>query len=141
MPASIREFVETAYEALSGNPDLLDAVMSDDWEDVPLTPGQEPGRAGARFLIELLNKVFSDFRFVVDEVIDARGADGNGTVGVRARMCGVHTGEFLGIAPTGRETEIRTHEFHEIVDGRIVRTYHLEDWFGWFMQVGSWPAG
>jgi hypothetical protein len=25
----------------------------------------------------------------------------------------VHTGELFGIAPTGRETEVRTHDFHE----------------------------
>jgi hypothetical protein len=59
--------------------------------------------------------VFSDLRFVVEEIIDARGEDGNGMVGVRARMHGVHTGEFFGIAPTGRESEVRTHDFHQIV--------------------------
>jgi hypothetical protein len=50
-------------------------------------------------------------------------------------MRGVHTGEFFGIAPTGRETEVRTHDFHEIVDGRIARTHHMEDWLSWFQQV------
>jgi predicted ester cyclase len=60
--------------------------------------------------------------------------------GVRSRMRGVHTGEFFGIAPTGRETEVRTHDFHEIVDGRIVRSHHMEDWVSWFQQVGSWPS-
>jgi hypothetical protein len=52
----------------------------------------------------------------------------------------VHTGEFFGIAPTGRETKVRIHDFHEIVDGRIVRAYHMEDWLSWFQQVGSWPS-
>ena len=78
-----------------------------------------------------------DYRVVVEEIIDARGEDGNGMVGVRARMHGVYTGEFFGIAPTGRETEVRTHDFHQIVDGRIVRTHHMEDWLSWFQQVGS----
>ena len=55
-------------------------------------------------------------------------------------MHGVYTGEFFGIAPTGRETEVRSHDFHEIVDGRIVRTHHMEDWLGWFQQVGSWRS-
>ena len=83
---------------------------------------------------------FSDLRFVVEEVIDARGDDGNGMVGVRARLRGVHTGELFGIAPTGRQTEVRTHDFHEIADGRAVRTCHMEDWLSWFQQVGSWPG-
>jgi len=140
MSTSINELIGAMYEALSGKAELLDAVITDDWDDIPLAPGQEPGRAGARSLIEGFSKVFSDLRCVVEEIIDARGADGNGMVGVRAKMRGVHTGEFRGIAPTGRETEVRTHDFHQIVDGRIVRTHHMEDWVSWFQQVGSWPS-
>jgi predicted ester cyclase len=122
MPASITELIGSLYEAFGGKTELLDAVMTDDWDDIPLGPGQEPGRAGIRPLIEGINKAFSDFRIVVEEIIDARGEEGNGMVGVRTKMCGVHTGEFFGIAPTGRETEVRTQDFHEIVDGRVVRT-------------------
>ncbi|HWT49613.1 MAG TPA: ester cyclase [Mycobacterium sp.] len=140
MSTSISNLIDTFYEAASGKQELLDAVIIDDWKDIPLGPGQRPGRAGARTLIEGLSKVFSDFRFVVEEIIDARGEDGNGMVGVRARMHGVFTGELFGIAPTGRQTEIRTHDFHQVVDGRIVRTHHMEDWLSWFQQVGSWPS-
>jgi predicted ester cyclase len=140
MPTSINSLIGTFYEAASGKSELLGAVITDDWQDIPLAPGQQPGSAGARTLIEGLSKAFSDLRFVVEEIIDARGHDGNGMVGVRARMNGVYTGELFGIAPTGRPTEVRTHDFHEIVDGRIVRTHHMEDWLSWFQQVGSWPS-
>ena len=140
MSTSISNLIGTFFEAFTGKVELLDAVITDDWDDIPLGPGQEPGLAGARTLIEGFSKAFSDVRIVVEEIIDARGDDGNGTVGVRARMHGVHTGEFLGIAPTGRQTELRTHDFHQIVDGRIVRTHHMEDWLSWFQQVGSWPS-
>ncbi len=78
MSTSINELIGALYEAFSGKTELLDAVITDDWDDIPLGPGQEPGRAGARSLIEGLNKVFSDFRMVVEEIIDARGEDGNG---------------------------------------------------------------
>ena len=140
MPASIRELIEAVYKGISDDPALLDGVLAENWEDVPLQPGQETGPAGGRYLNELLNKVFSDVSFAVDEIIDGRGDDGNGMVAVRATLFGVHTGEFLGIEPTGRKTKVRTHDFHEVVDGRIVCTHHMEDWLGWFQQVGSWPA-
>ena len=140
MSTSITELIGSFYESVSGKTELLDAVMTDDWHDIPPAPGQEPGRAGARALIEGLNKAFSDLRAVVEEIIDARGVDGNGTVGVRAKMRGVHTGELFGIAPTGRETEVRLHDLHQIVEGRIVRTHHMEDWLSWFQQVQSWPS-
>jgi predicted ester cyclase len=140
MSTSITELIGSFYQAFSGKPELLDAVIIDDWDDIPLGPGEEPGRAGARAPIEGLNKAFSDFRVVVEEIIDARGHDGNGMVGVRATTHGVHTGEFFGIAPTGRETEVRMHDFHQIADGRIVRTHHMEDWLSWSHQIGSWPS-
>jgi steroid delta-isomerase-like uncharacterized protein len=140
MSTSITELIGSFYEAFSGKTELLDAVLADDWDDIPLAPGQEPGRAGARPLIEGFNKAFSDLRVVVEEIIDARGQEGNGMVGVRARILGVHTGELFGIAPTGRQTEVRTHDFHEIADGRVARTHHMEDWLSWFQQVGSWPS-
>jgi hypothetical protein len=72
---------------LQRQPELLDAVITDDWDDIPLGPG----RAGARSLIEGLTEVVSDLRFVVEEIMDARGDDGNGMVGVRATMHGVYT--------------------------------------------------
>jgi ketosteroid isomerase-like protein len=140
MSISITNLIGTFYEAVSGKTELLDAVITEDWDDIPLGPGQEPGRAGARSLIERFGMVFSELGVVVEEIIDARGEDGNGMVGVRARMHGVHTGELFGIAPTGRQTEVRTHDFHQIADGRIVRTHHMEDWLSWFQQVGSWPS-
>jgi predicted ester cyclase len=140
MPTSINNLIGTFYEAFSGKAELLDAVLTEDWDDIPPVPGEEPGRAGLKAPIEGLNKAFSGFRVVVEEIIDARGDDGNGMVGVRPTMHGVHTGEFFGIAPTGREIEVRTHDFHQIVDGQIVRTHHMEDWLSWFQQVGSWPS-
>jgi predicted ester cyclase len=140
MSASIKDLIGTFYEAASGKPELLDGVITDDWEDIPLGPGQQPGLAGAKTLIEGLSKAFSDLRFDVEEIVDGRGADGNGTVAVRSTMHGVYTGELFGIAPTGRETEVRAHDFHQIVDGRVVRTHHMEDWLSWFGQVGSWPS-
>jgi predicted ester cyclase len=140
MPASVNNLIGTFYEAASGKADLPDAVLTEDWDDIPLGPGQGPGRAGARSLIEGFSKAFSDFRVVVEEIIDARGDGGNGTVGVRAKMHGVHAGELFGIAPTGRQTEVRTHDFHQIAAGRVVRTHHVEDWLSWFQQAGSWPS-
>jgi predicted ester cyclase len=139
MSTSIDSLIGTFYEAAGGKPELLDAAITDGWEDIPLAPGQEPGLAGARTLIAGLTKALSDLRISVEEIIDGRGEDGNGTVGVRATMHGVHAGELFGIAPTGRKTELRTHDFHQIVDGRIARTHHMEDWLSWFQQVGSWP--
>jgi hypothetical protein len=67
MSTSINNLIGTFHEAFSGKPELLDAVIAADWDDIPLGPGQEPGRAGSGPLIEGLNEAFSDFRLVVKE--------------------------------------------------------------------------
>lgn len=36
--------VETFYRAFAGNPELLDQAVMPDWQDIPLAPGQSPGR-------------------------------------------------------------------------------------------------
>jgi hypothetical protein len=62
MATSINQLIGMFYEAFGGKPELLDAVLADDWDDIPLGPGQEPGRAGTRTMIEGIGKVFSDLR-------------------------------------------------------------------------------
>ncbi|MFC8083068.1 SDR family oxidoreductase [Streptomyces sp. NPDC057340] len=57
-------------------------------------------------------------------------------VAVRAVSRGKHTGEPLGVEDTGREVELRAADFHQVVDGRIVRTWHLEDYFSIATQLG-----
>jgi len=139
MPDSLQHIVETFYRAFSGDTDLLDDVVTPDWEDIPLGPGQQPGPDGIKPMIKGIGASFTDFHILVHDVIDGRASDGNGKIGVRAEMCGTHTGDMFGIPATGQAVHITIHEFHDIQGGRIARTWHLEDWFGFFNQVGQAP--
>lgn len=127
-----REAVETLYRAFNTNqPHLIDEALAPDWDDIPLAPGQAAGRDGLKPLLSALVGAFTDARFTVQDIV------GHGdTVAVRMTFSGRHTGEWMGVAPSGRTFEINWHEFHHLSDGRIVRTWHLEDWAGWRAQVG-----
>lgn len=128
--------VETLYRAFSdGNPDLLDEAVTEDWQDIPLNPGQQPGREGMKPLINGFLAAFPDAKI---EVLDIIGAPGRAAV--RAVMTGTHSGDWFGIAPTGRSFRVAIHEFHRIADGRLTHTWHLEDWFGWMNQIGARPV-
>jgi predicted ester cyclase len=61
------------------------------------------------------------------------------SVGVRAHVAGTHLGKLMGIAPTSRHVSFAIHSFHEVHEGRITKTWHLEDWIGVFRQVGAYP--
>lgn len=130
-----RTAVETLYRAFNDkDPDLLDGVVSDDWQDIPLAPGQGPGGAGLKPIIRGFIAAMPDVHIQVHEVMQTPGR-----VGVRAEITGTHLGNFMGIAATGKEVSFPIFEFHHLSAGRITHTWHLEDWFGLFRQLGQFP--
>ena len=126
--------IETFYRAFSGKPELLDEAITPDWQDIPPAPGQAPGRKGMKPLIQGFNAAFPDAKVTVHEIVGARGR-----AAVRAEITGTHSGEWFGIAPTGRSFSLALHEFHHLESGRLTHTWHLEDWFGWLNQMSVLP--
>ncbi|MGI3745522.1 MAG: ester cyclase [Janthinobacterium lividum] len=130
-----RQAVETLYRAFSeNNPDLVDSVLAADWDDIPLAPGQGPGPEGVKPIIRSLSDAFPDVRIVIHDMVQAPGQ-----IAVRAEITGTHLGELFGIAATGKQASFRLHEFHALENGRVVTTWHMEDWFGLFLQLGQFP--
>ena len=131
-----RMAIETLYRAFSEHaPDLLDQAVTADWEDIPLAPGQVPGRDGMKPLIRGFSAAFPDAKVTIHEIIGAPGR-----AGVRAEITGTHQGEWFGVAPTGRNFTLPIHEFHRVENGRVTHTWHMEDWFGWLHQIGAMGA-
>ncbi len=130
-----RQAVETLYRAFSeNNPNLVDSVLAADWDDIPLAPGQGPGPEGIKPIIRSLADAFPDVRIVIHDMVQAPGQ-----IAVRAEITGTHLGELFGIAATGKQVSFRLHEFHALENGRVVTTWHMEDWFGLFLQLGQFP--
>jgi predicted ester cyclase len=131
-----RDAVETLYRAFSErNPDLVDGVLAADWDDIPLAPGQAPGPAGFKPIIRTFIEAFPDVTIVIHDLIQVPGR-----IAVRAEITGTHRGALFGIAPTGKRVAFRLHEFHTLDGERVTTTWHMEDWFGLFNQLGQFPA-
>ena len=131
-----RQAVETLYRAFSDkNPDLVDGILSPTWDDIPLAPGQGPGPEGIKPIIRSVAQAFPDLHITVHDMIQEPGR-----IGVRAEMSGTHQGELFGIAATGKQVSFRLHEFHTLDGGRVTTTWHMEDWFGLFLQLGQFPS-
>jgi predicted ester cyclase len=130
--AAARQF----YRAMStGDAGLLDEILAEDWEDIPLPPGTRLGREGFKEQgLGWIRTVFPDFTVTNEDVIVS--ADGS-KVAVRSVSGGTHAGEILGIPPTGKRVEFRAFDIHHLVGGVIVRTWHLEDFLGLVMQLGA----
>lgn len=128
--------VETLYRAFNEhNTDLVDQAVTPDWDDIPLAPGQGPGPEGIKPIIREFVEAMPDVQIIVHDLLQLPGR-----IAVRAEITGTHKGVLMGIPATGKQVSFRIHEFHELDGQRITRTWHLEDWFGLFMQVGRFPA-
>lgn len=131
-----RVAIETLYRVFSDhNPDLLDHAVTADWQDIPLAPGQAPGREGMKPMLRGFSAAFPDAKVTIHEIIGAPGR-----AAVRAEITGTHKGEWFGVPPTGRAFTLPIHEFHHVENGRVTHTWHMEDWFGWLHQMGAMGA-
>lgn len=131
-----RQTVETLYRAFSDkNPDLVDAILAPDWEDIPLAPGQGVGPEGIKPIIRSLGEAFPNIRITIHDLIQVPGR-----IAVRAEVTGTHQGELFGIAPTGKRVSFRLHEFHALDGKYVTTTWHMEDLFGLFTDIGQFPS-
>ncbi|MEG3129378.1 ester cyclase [Pantoea cypripedii] len=130
-----RQAVEKLYQAFSlQNPDLIDEAVTPDWDDIPLAPGQTAGPAGLKPIIREFIHAFPDVQIIIHDLIQLPGQ-----IAVRAEITGTHQGTIMGIEATGKSVSFRLHEFHQLNGERITTTWHMEDWFGLFMQLGEFP--
>jgi steroid delta-isomerase-like uncharacterized protein len=127
-----KQDVELWYAAFDKNdPSLIDRLLSEDWTDIPAGANQVPGPAGAKEVLQHLHSTFSDFSIKIEEVLQ----DGDKVI-VRSRISGIQSGVFVGVAPTGKRIDIMATDIHEFKNGKIVRTWHMEDWMTGLHQLG-----
>ena len=120
------------YEAFSKNdPAILDRILSENWVDIPSAPGQPSGPEAGKTLLAMLTTTFPDLNLTIKDILQ----DGNKIV-VRAEMAGTQKEAFIGFLSKGRKMAIQVVDIHEFKDGKIVRTWHTEDWMTGLRQLG-----
>jgi predicted ester cyclase len=56
-------------------------------------------------------------------------------VAVRGEATGTPAGEFMGAPRTGKSFKVMSIDLHTIEGGKMVRSYHIEDWIGAVRQL------
>lgn len=59
---------------------------------------------------------------------------------IRTTITGTHTGEYWGIAPTGKQISITEMACVRIKDGKIVEEWGVPDMFNLMQQIGAIPS-
>ena len=105
-----------------GNLEVLDEVLSPDIELPTVAPMADPTVQGLKQLNESLRKGIPDAKAEIVELV----ASGD-WVAARLRWTGTHTGEFLGLPPSGKTFSIIEIEIVKCQDGRIVDLRNVLD--------------
>ncbi|WP_158827392.1 ester cyclase [Mucilaginibacter lacusdianchii] len=113
---------------------VVDTILATNWQDIPLAPGQKDGPEGYKELVQGFAQAFPDVSIKIHEIFGTHER-----VGVRAEISFTHSSKFMGIAPTQEKVTIALHEFHHLKDGKVTKTWHLEDWLSMLIQTGAWP--
>ena len=100
------------------------------------SPGPDPlDTAGYKDAMSAILNAVGDSRFPIDAIV----AEGN-NVAVQHRLVGTHTGEFRGVAATGRAVTVPAIAVFE-VDGNAISDVSLHaDMLGLLMQIGAIPG-
>jgi predicted ester cyclase len=93
-------------------------------------PGECQGREAEIKLVESFAQTIPDMRWEIIEVLVA-----GDRVIVRGEQTGTPAGELFGAPHTGRSFRMMAVDIHTIRDGRIARTFHVEDWRGALDQL------
>jgi len=111
--AIVRRFLE---ETVKENLDVVDELVSPDFVDLSLQPGQEPDREGFKRSLAELIAPFSDISITIDEQV----AEGDKVITWYTGISTHDRGPYMGVAPTGKRNTFTDVVLHRVVGGKIV---------------------
>jgi steroid delta-isomerase-like uncharacterized protein len=133
----VRAIMVRYYEEIwnQGRLEVCDELIAPDYvnHSAPL-PGLPPGPGGLQQIVAAVRRAFPDLRYTIEDLVL-----GGEKAALRTTMRGTHRGEFLGLAPTGRQVAVQELQIEHLRDGQIVAHWHLIDERSLQHQLGLLP--
>ena len=113
---------------------IIDEVVSPDlrfhfpWNPTPMTFEEY------KQFVHTVYEAMPDLRHKIEDLI----AEGD-TVVMRATDTATHKGEFMGVAPTGKEVTLGAIAIFRFVKGKCVEAWEELDMLGFMQQLGAVP--
>jgi predicted ester cyclase len=118
-------------EASRGNYEVFDTILTPDYV---VHPEEARGAAGLQEMVDGYRAALSNMRVDVEQQFSA--GDRVATV---STVRGVHAGELMGAAPTGREVAFAMITISRFEDGRIAEEWEIADTVSLLAQIGALP--
>lgn len=135
--ADDKAVVQTFYDFLS-NPSsqthasAFKAATSEKWQSIGDYSGKHKTRDQFLGQVGGFGKLIPDLNWAVEDMIQA-----GDRVVVRSRATGTPKGPLFGVDGKGKSFDILTIDIHTVENGKITRSYHVEDWAGAIRQLSA----
>jgi len=128
-----RRWVEEIWG--KGNLAVIDEIYATNfiWNWAP--PGVTPDREGYKQIVTMNFAAFADVKCTLEDVI----AEGDKVV-VRWTWRGTHKGEYMGIAPTGKQVTLTGIGIVRIEGGKAIEEWGEMNMMGMMQQLGVVPT-
>ncbi|MFC1875102.1 ester cyclase [Chloroflexota bacterium] len=108
--------------------DLLDDIVAPDYID---HTNQIQGLEGLKQLMNLNIPAFPDWHETIEDII----AEGD-KVWVHLTYTATNTGEFMGLAPTGKKITTKAVDIYRVVNGKLAEYWNVTDSARIFKPLG-----
>jgi steroid delta-isomerase-like uncharacterized protein len=127
-----------AYELINaGDLDGFGELLTDDFVEHEEIPGLEPTKEGVIELFRSYRSSFPDLRMEVEDIVA-----GDDKAVARVVATGTQTGEFMGMAPSGKQIEVQLIDIMRFdAAGKVVEHWGVMDTLSMLQQLGMVPDG
>jgi len=130
--ALVRRLFEEVWN--QGNLTAIDELFATSYIRYDPAAPEAKGLAGFKHFVTTLRRAFPDIEVALEDVI----AEGD-KMAARAIWRGTHQGEYLGIAPTGRQVAVMGTVTLRIVHDKFQEGWLNMDTLGLLQQLGAIP--
>lgn len=125
-----RRLLEVGFN--QGDTTIVDSVLVDNPIDhMAMPPGMPAGRAGLKQMIVAFRTGFPDMKITVESILSEGDRIAAYTV-----MTGTHTGEFMGMKPTGKAIRVEGFDLVRFEGDRMAEHWGVNDDAGMMRQLG-----
>jgi steroid delta-isomerase-like uncharacterized protein len=135
--AVVRRFWTEVLDPHGGYLEGIDEVWSDDlvWHG-PAGLGTVRGKQEYKKTFNLFLGAFPDAKVTPEAILVD---DNENLVTTRYSWRGTHTGEFLGIPPTGKPVTVTGISIYRVENDKIAEEWFQQDMLGLLQQIGAAP--
>ena len=130
--ALVRRYVEEVLN--KKNLALIDELVAPTFIDHDSSMPDAKGAEGVKRLAAMVHASFPDLHFTVEDMV----AEGDKVV-YRYTVRGTHQGDFMGIAPTGKQFAVTGIHIYRVGDRKFQEEWENWDMLGLMRQLGVLP--